>query len=91
MNTKDWSVDVREADELIWSRGEQNGTPCGVTARNYRGDGTLLRIKERLEHALEQVNGELSLANHDDRIADVGLVALANVDGEIPVTGMGNR
>jgi len=62
---KNWSVEVRETNEVIWSRGELNRTPCGFTATSYRTNGTLMRIKEYLENALRQANGELSLSAND--------------------------
>jgi len=46
---------------MIFSVGKNNGIPCGRSSLKFRENGTLLRIKEQLEYALYQVNGELSL------------------------------
>lgn len=77
-------VEVRDDDgELIWSRSPVGG----FTSNAYGADGTLNRLEQALEQALDQCRGELAISMNSDRVADLG-GATTQINGDIPVAGM---
>ncbi len=74
-------IQVRSgAGTLIWARS----TTGGFTSPAYGRDSTLKQIREALELALYQCNGELAIANDADGVGDIGAAA-TQVNGDVPV------
>lgn len=57
----DFSVSYLESGNLLWTRGQEKGVPCGTTCKKYAHNGTLQKVRLALLDALAEVDAETSL------------------------------
>lgn len=60
---------INENNEIIWEHGIKNETRQGMSNKKYSEDGTLLKIIESLQLALEQAEGEKQIGDGVSKLA----------------------
>lgn len=76
-------VTVEKNGQVIWERVES--PPSGTMRRD---DVELLEIISALQESIMQARANLSTFRAD-AVTDIGLVSLANVEGDVPVSRIG--
>ncbi|HEY3787362.1 MAG TPA: hypothetical protein VGL71_00850, partial [Urbifossiella sp.] len=82
---KNWEVEIRADGDRAWQFGEDGGQPCTISNRYYYQDGSFEIFRGWLRRALEQIEGNLSIAaNHAEGMTDVPDGA-ARLDDDVPL------
>ncbi|MCL4500226.1 MAG: hypothetical protein M1438_00015 [Deltaproteobacteria bacterium] len=58
----DFLIQYEENQQIIWSHGRLNGQPVDGGRARFSSDGTLQRVREALQAALERLEGQLKLS-----------------------------